>query len=172
MKKVRMQFSKEPHCHDLESLGSIFLPLIKTVIKAEDLVEVDIILKWQDIVGKEMAMFCHPVKTRYNPKDNCRTLSVEVPVGGFALEIQHKQRYILDKINAYFGYQAVHKINVSQNANIKINKTEQGLCRKKSRELSEDEKKYLAELSETIKDDNLREILIKLGENILQNKKE
>lgn len=172
MKKVRMQFSKEPHCRDLESLGSVFLPLIKNVIKAEDLVEVDIILKWKDIVGKEMAMFCHPRKTSYNPRENVRILNVEVPVGGFALEIQHKQRYILDKINAYFGYQAVHRINVSQNANMKINKSEQGLYRKKSRELSEDEKKYLSDLSETIKDDNLREILIKLGENIMKDKKE
>lgn len=172
MKKVRMQFSKEPHCCELESLGSIFVPIIKAVIKAEDLVEVDVILKWRDIIGKEMAMFCHPLKTHYNPRDNCRTLFVEVPIGGFALEIQHKERYILDKINAYFGYKAIHKINVSQNANIKIKKTEEGLCRKKGRELSEDEKKYLSDLSETIKDDNLREILIKLGENIIKNKKE
>lgn len=167
MKKIKIHVSEEPHCRELESLGSIFLPLMKDVTGTQDLVEIDIILNWISIVGKDIAAYCNPIKAKFNPKDNCRTLYIEVPVGGFALEIQHKERYMLDKINAFFGYKAVHKINVNQNANMKMKNTGALSAKKKERPLLNDEKEYLLGLSETIKDDKLREILIKLGKNVI-----
>lgn len=167
MKKVKIHISEEPHCRELESIGSVFLPLMKDAIGAEDLVEISVILNWQSIVGKDIALYCNPLKTRFNPKDSNRTLYVEVPLGGFALEIQHKKDYLLDKLNAYFGYKAIHKINISQNANMKIKNINTAPVKVKERALLDEEQKYLLSLSETIKDENLREILIKLGKNVI-----
>ena len=168
MKKYKINISEEPHCQELESLGSIFIPLLKNVLSTEDMVGVDIILKWRDIVGENIAAFCNPLKTKYNSKENIRTLFVEVPVGGFALEIQHKENYILEKINSYFGYQAFHKLNISQNANMKLNVfNRNGLDNQKEIKISKVDEEFLKGISSEIKDEKLREILIKIGKNVI-----
>ncbi len=166
MKKVQIHISEEPHCKELESLGSIFIPLVKDIMSAEDFVEADILLNWRDIVGQEMSSYAYPIKVKYDHRKNFRTLYIEVPVGGFALELQHKENYLLEKLNAYFGYKAVHKINISQNIQLKPQiKPEEKT--KEEIKLNEDEKKYMNEIIADIKDDKLKEILIKLGESVI-----
>lgn len=173
MKKYKINISEEPHCNDLESIGSIFIPIIKDMVSAGDLVGVDIILNWKEIVGKEIASFSNPLKTKYNPQENIRTLYMEVPVGGFALEIQHKERYILDKINAYIGYQAVHKLNIAQNMNMQIKlETEKRIIKNTKQKLTIKQEEYLQNVAEEIKDKKLREILINIGQNVLTEQQE
>ena len=166
MKKVQIHISEEPHCKELESLGSIFVPLVKDIMSAEDFVEADILLNWRDIVGQEIASFAYPIKVKYNHRENIRILYIEVPVGGFALEMQHKEEYLLEKLNAYFGYKAVHKVNISQNIQLKpqikpIKKEKEEI------KLNDDEKKYMDEVVGDIKDEKLKEILTKLGESVI-----
>lgn len=173
MKKYKINISEEPHCNDLESIGSIFIPIVKDMISAGDLIGVDVILNWKEIVGKEIASFCNPLKTKYNPKDNIRILYIEVPVGGFALEIQHKEQYILDKINAYIGYQAVHKLNITQNMNMQMKHlAEKEITKNTKQKLTTKQEAYLQDIAEEIKDEKLREILINIGQNVLIEQKE
>lgn len=171
MKKYKLNISEEPHCCELESLGSIFIPLIKSAISAEDLVGVDILLNWKDVVGNEIFSYCQPIKTKFNPKNSERTLYLEVPVGGFALEIQHKEKYIIDKINAYFGYNAIHKINITQNINMHIRKNNDENYNSEAKIISEEDEKYLLDLTTEIKDSKLRENLIKIGKNVISSEK-
>lgn len=171
MKKNKIHISEERHSRDLESLGNIFIPIMKGVLSAEDFVEADIILHWLDIIGKEFAAFCNPIKTRYNPKESMRTLYVEVPVGGFALELRHKENYILEKINAYFGYKAVHKLNISQNMNMTPRYLQIKAEDKPEICLDVAEEKYLTELTDGIKDEKLRKILTNLGKSVILSNK-
>ncbi len=172
MKKAKLNISKEPRCHDLESIGSIVMPMIKGVMSAEDLVAADVMLNWGGIIGSEIASFCNPLKVKYNPRENCRILYVEVPIGGFALEMQHRENYILEKINSYFGYRAVHKLNISQSASMQPRGIFPQLQEKKKKaELTADDEKYLLELVEGITDEKLKEILIKLGKSVIQSQR-
>lgn len=171
MKKKKIHISEERHSRDLESLGNIFIPIMKGVMSAEDFVEADVIMHWVDIVGGELAGFCNPLKVRYDVKDNTRTLFVEVPVGGFALELRHREDYILEKVNAYFGYKAIHKLNISQNANMKVHSFILKGQKKEQRELDASEQNYLSELVSEIKDEKLREILVKLGKSVILSNK-
>ena len=173
MKKYKINISEEPHCRDLESLGSIFVPLIKNAISSEDLVGIDILLSWREIVGDEIYSYCEPIKTKFDYKNSERTLYLEVPIGGFALEIQHKEKYIIDKINAYFGYNAVHKINITQNADRKVREVKyiKEETPKKDKKISEEDEKYLLNLITGIKDDKLRENLVKIGKNVILSEK-
>ena len=173
MKKYKINISEEPHCRDLESLGSIFVPLIKKAISAEDLVGIDILLNWKDIIGNEIYSYCQPIKTKFNHKNSERTLFLEVPIGGFALEIQHKEKYILDKINAYLGYNAVHKINITQNTDMQVKEPQKNVEKvaKEDKKISEEDEKYLLSLTTEIKDDKLRENLIKIGKNVILSEK-
>ncbi len=169
-KNMKINISEEPRCKDLESIGSVFAPLMKGVLSTDDLVEVDIILRWDDIIGDEISKFSTPVKVKYNHKTDIRTINIEVPVGGFALELQHREQYIINKINAYFGYNAIHKISINQNANMIIKRPASNSNMKKK--ITEEEKKYLLEISDGINDEKLKEILIKLGENVISSNKE
>lgn len=169
-KNMKINISEEPRCKDLESIGSVFAPLMKGVLSTDDLVEVDIILRWDDIIGDEISKFSTPVKVRYNHKTDIRTINIEVPVGGFALELQHREQYIINKINAYFGYNAIHKISINQNANMRIKRPASN--NNMTKKITEEEKKYLLEISDGINDEKLKEILIKLGENVISSNKE
>lgn len=171
MKKNKIHISDERHSRDLESLGNIFIPIMRGVLSAEDFIEADVMLRWLDIVGEEIASFCNPIKTRFNPKENIRTLYVEVPVGGFALELRHKENYILEKINAYFGYKAIHKFNIAQNMNMSVRHIRTKKEEKEEPPLDEGDKKYLSELISGINDEKLREILTKLGKSVILTNK-
>ena len=168
-KKTNIKISDERHCNELESLGSIFIPIRNGAFDAKDFIEADIMLKWSDIVGKDIASFSTPIKVKFNPKTDERTIYMEVPVGGFALELQHREVYLLEKINSYFGYKAIHKLSISQNANMIIKKMQKT---KKTQQIDDRDKKYLLEMSDGINNDELKEILIKLGENVISSKKE
>lgn len=170
-KKNKIHISDEHHSRDLESLGNIFIPIMGSTLTAEDFVEADIMLHWLDIVGEEMASFCNPLKARFNPNENTRTLYMEVPAGGFALEVRHKEDYILEKINAYFGYKAIHKLNISQNMNMTVRCINIKKEAKPQRALNESERKYLLEVTEGINDEKLREILTKLGKSVILSNK-
>lgn len=171
-KKMKINFSEEHHCQELESLGSVFMPLVKGVLSADDFIQTDISLNWVDIVGEEISAYTVPIKVKFNPKTNQKTLYIEVPTGGYALEIKHREQYLLDKINSYFGYNTIHKININQNANMRIARTFKPKPQNKPKNFTEDEKRYLEELSNDIKDEKLKEILIKLGENVILSNKE
>jgi hypothetical protein len=166
-KKININISEERHCNEFESLGSIFKPIIKDALSSDDLIEVDIMLNWVDIVGDNISSYSRPIKATYDVKSNQRVLNLDVPVGGFALEIQHKEQYMLNKINSYFGYCAIHKIKVNQNINMKPTFVKSMANVKKSRELNESEKKYLEDLTNGIEDEKIKEILIKIGQDVI-----
>ena len=86
-------------------------------------VAVDILAGWHEIVGEELAEFCLPQKIDFprGQKSN-GTLYLNVASGAFALEIQHREKFILEKINTRFGYQAVAKIKIVQNSSLTLEK--------------------------------------------------
>jgi hypothetical protein len=167
-----MNFSTERHCQELESLGSVFMPIVKGVLSAEDFIQTDIVLNWVDIIGEEISSYTTPIKVKLDIKTSLKTLYIEVPVGGYALEIKHREQYILDKINAYFGYNTIHKIAVNQNMNLRCKIKLPSQPQQKKNNFTEDEKKYLEEISCDVKDEKLKEILIKLVENVILSNKE
>lgn len=172
-KKVKINISQDRHDKELESIGSIFMPMLKDAINPEDMVEADVIFNWYDIVGETIASYTNPTKVKYDIRQNKRIIHIDVPIGGFALELTHKECYLIEKINNYFGYKAIHGIKVSQNTNFKIKQYIKKNEIKKVQELNENEKKYLSEVTTSIKNDKLKEILTKLGESIIiSNKKE
>lgn len=170
-KKIKMNISDERHCQELESLGSIFMPIMKDAFSSNDFVETDIMLNWVNIIGEEISSYCTPINIKYNPKSNQRVINVEVPIGGFALELQHKEQYILDKVNAFLGYKGVHKLSITQNIN-KVIKNKRAKKENTENKLSFEDKELIKELSNGIKDDKLKEILIKLGENVITENRE
>jgi hypothetical protein len=75
----------------------------------------DIARQWPAIVGAELAAHCRPRQLRF-PKpgeavDGRLTLRV---ASGWALEVQHLEPLVLERINGFFGYRAVARLVLQQ----------------------------------------------------------
>lgn len=162
--------------NDLQSLSQTLLPLARDILGKNGFVETDIITGWDQIAGKELAQYSFPQKIDFpRGKKNGGCLHLIVPSGAFAIEIQHREKYIIDKINTYFGYQAVASLKIIQNSNLTLSDFQKSS--KKSEALAPllpEEENNIKKLSSEINNPNLKEILIKLGHSIYadNNKKE
>lgn len=70
--------------------------------------------EWPSLVGPRFAERTAPHRLVFPPgKREGATLHLRVS-GGFALELQHMQPLLLERINGFFGYKAVEKIKLIQ----------------------------------------------------------
>ena len=164
----------ERQAKDLSILSGTLLPFARNLLGKKGFIEVDIITKWADIVGKELAGYSFPQKISF--KKGCKndgTLYLCVTTGAFALEIQHREKYILDKINTYFGYNAVSGIKIIQNQQAAatnpdlVNEYEKPYAYK----LNKEEEKYIENLAEPIDNPKLKAIIAKLGKSVFNKNK-
>ncbi len=112
---LKLEEANEKRLNKIGSLGSIASKFASPILGKKGFVETDIITKWESIVGETLAEKVVPVRIAFSrgKKDN-GTLHVEVEAGGVALELQHKEKYIIEKINSFFGYSAIAKISMKQ----------------------------------------------------------
>ena len=70
-----------------------------------------IINNWTEMVGKKTSEICYPksVKTNKELKDGTLVLNVS---HGNQLDVEYSKQDIIDKINAFFGYQFVKELRL------------------------------------------------------------
>jgi hypothetical protein len=78
----------------------------------------ELVTRWHTIVGAEIATYCEPIKIQWprpihdqEPDPATLVLRVEGPM---AIEIQHQSTIILEKVNRFFGWQAIGQIALRQ----------------------------------------------------------
>jgi hypothetical protein len=77
---------------------------------------VEIVTHWQDIVGEDLAKRSEPMKLswpRRDDPDSVGVLQIKVE-GAYALEIQHLQPVIVERVNRYFGWRCVGRLAIRQ----------------------------------------------------------
>ena len=131
--------------------------------------------KWADIVGNFFLNHSEPLKISSIPKDTNedgstiyeRCLHVNVSPAA-AIEFQHFQDKIIEKINSYFGYKAIKAIKIHQQLvrpnNTKINQNANLIERNI-------DKKEVMELTPNLSNKNLEESIVKLGLSITKEEK-
>jgi hypothetical protein len=150
--------------HGPRVLGKAIGRITKPIFSRRGFADGAIIAEWPAIAGDLLAQHTVPEKINYprNVKTG-GTLQLRVDSGSFALEIQHFEPQLIERINTYFGYKAVGSV-----------KTIQGPLPEKQ-ETSVPEPKALnaaqeialnQELSD-VDDDDIREALKKLGRLVL-----
>ncbi|HEY1475156.1 MAG TPA: DciA family protein [Pseudolabrys sp.] len=87
-------------------------------LKAQGFASTEIIARWADIAGPEIAAHSEPMKINWPraigeeaPEPATLVLRVEGPA---ALEIQHLAAVILERVNRFFGWQAIGRIALRQ----------------------------------------------------------
>lgn len=72
-----------------------------------------VIAQWPAIVGDRLAAETAPERIKYPPKrSNGGTLTLRVANSGLALELQHLQQQLIERINDYLGRPAVARVTL------------------------------------------------------------
>ncbi len=76
----------------------------------------EIVTRWADIVGEDLARRSEPAKLTWPRRDDPDSIGVlQIRVdGAYALEIQHLQPVIIERVNRYFGWRCVGRLAIRQ----------------------------------------------------------
>ena len=75
--------------------------------------EASVFSDWPDIVGDDLASQCVPMRLVRGPEGEGGTLHVKV-TGPLALELQHLEPQVIERINSFYGYRAVAALRLHQ----------------------------------------------------------
>lgn len=136
----------------------------KESFRKHGLAESRLITEWHSITGPLIARYAIPQKLAFQKgKRDGGTLHLLVE-SAWALEVQHLEPQILEKIATYFGYRAVATIRIKQ-GQLPIRPT---APTKALKPLSPASKAKLSKATAAVGDPELKEALEKLGEAVLR----
>ena len=124
----------------------------------------EIVTRWAEIIGQDIAQHCEPIKIQWprGPQDEPQPATLVLRVEGpAALEIQHMSGVILERVNRFFGWQAVGQIAIRQ-APLRTRQQPApppGPDPERTAQLT-------AELTDIVSDDDLRGALARLGASV------
>ena len=124
--------------------------------------EASVFSDWHDIVGDDLARQCVPMRLVRGPEGEGGTLHVRV-TGPLALELQHLEPQVIERINSFYGFRAVAGLRLHQGP---IAAPE----RVKPAAAAQAAPSDLAQLDanlETVEDPELRRALRDFGESVL-----
>jgi hypothetical protein len=120
----------------------------------------ELVTRWTDIVGPEIAAHAEPMKVQWPravgndaPEPGTLVLRVDGPA---AIEIQHLAGVILERVNRFFGWQAVDRLALRQAP----------LSRRGKKAVKAPDPEAAARIAATlpdVTDDELRQALARLG---------
>ena len=93
---------------------SNFLPEeAKKILKSRGFAELELLKNWGNIVPKKYISLITPMKIKPNSQKEGGHLVLKVDPS-IAFAIEHEKEKIIKKINAFFGYQAIVKLQLIQ----------------------------------------------------------
>jgi hypothetical protein len=104
-------------------LSDLLGATLSGAFKQQGFASSEILARWADIVGPEIAVHCEPMKINWPRQNSAGSLGDETPdpatlvlrvEGPAALEIQHMSAVILERVNRFFGWQAIGRIALRQ----------------------------------------------------------
>ncbi len=86
--------------------------LSKSVFGKRGFAEAGLVTGWENIVGPALAENCWPDRLTFPPgRRDGGTLRI-LASGGLALELQHMEPQLLERINSHFGYRAIERMTI------------------------------------------------------------
>ena len=98
-----------------KTIGTSIDKITKPIFGERGFGQSSVITDWPQIVGATLAQHTVPEKISF-PRDERRnaTLQLKIDSSALALELQHFSAQLVEKVNTYFGYKAVGKIQIVQ----------------------------------------------------------
>lgn len=121
----------------------------------------ELVTRWAEIAGTQVAQFSEPLKIQWprpveGQPQQAATLILRVE-GPMALEIQHMSDIILEKVNRFFGWNAVGKLALRQAP------LSRAAVRRKIKPIDPATVARIAETLPQVEDEALKAALAKLG---------
>ncbi|MFA7585946.1 MAG: DciA family protein [Novosphingobium sp.] len=88
----------------------------RTAFRRFGFVQSSVVTRWPEIVGQRHAKVCAPESIRFPPGDKSDGILQLVVVPAHAPIIQHVIPEIIERVNRFFGYNAVAKVKLRQGA--------------------------------------------------------
>ena len=105
--------STKPH-YGLRALGEAVDAVARPMLGRRGFAGSRVIAEWASIVGEHLAARSLPERvTRAPGGQGGGTLYVRVASGALAVELQHLEPLIVERINTYFGYRAVARLKLA-----------------------------------------------------------
>jgi hypothetical protein len=141
-----------------QNVSRLVSRVVKPIMRNRGFYDVDIISDWEHIVGPEWAKQTCPQKLNFNRHSRqSGTLHILVTPGAGVL-IQHIEAQIIDRVNTYFGFEAVNRLKLIHGHVV---------TKPSSTEKRKDQTVPLPEVP-GIDDPSLAEALQRLGQSIQQ----
>lgn len=126
-----------------------------------------IVTHWKEIVGEDFAARATPAKIHYfkakNPKEkSTATLDIAASSADCSVLIYQKD-VLLQKLESFFGDRWITNIKF-----VHVDPKSPQKTPKRTKTLTEGEKKYLSQVLEGIEDPDIKERLASLGQSIMQ----
>ena len=126
-KKINNSLTKK-FIQGLRPLANTLPKQIKKIIKKNGFNFSSVVDNWTKIVGKEFSDHYYPINIKVLNNSNMLCLVLNV-IHGKELEIEYGKNNIIDKINLYFGYNFISKIELKI-INKVLNKNEKIVSRR------------------------------------------
>lgn len=104
--------SKNKNYKGAKVLRNCITSLIEPICKKQGFVNASVILDWSKIVGNDFANLCHAIKVVFpfgKTSEGCLHLQT---TSSMASVLTYQEPLILQKVNQYYGYQAITKLNI------------------------------------------------------------
>jgi len=99
----------------MSALGSNVERVTRQVLGKRALAEASLIAEWPSIVGQEFARACQPRRLVFPDRKARREATLVLRVKpGEATRLAHLEPVLVDRVNGFFGYQAVKRLKLEQ----------------------------------------------------------
>ena len=143
--------------------GSILRRATAAALRRRGFAEGEVIARWPDIVGPELAALTAPEKLQQRRGDVAGAVLHIRVAGAAAVELQHKAPMVIERINGFYGYRAVDRIKLLQGPLPEPEKPREVA----SRPLTGAESAKLTARTEATKSPDLRRALERLGTSVM-----
>lgn len=99
----------------LRPMAALLPGLTKRALGKQGFSAASLITDWQQIVGADLAAATTPVKLAFPRGERSGgTLHLRISGGGAALELQHMETQVVERLNAHLGYAAIARLKLVQ----------------------------------------------------------
>jgi hypothetical protein len=148
----------------MSALGASVERITRQVLGKRALAEASLIAEWPSIVGQEFARACQPRRLVFPDRKARREATLILRVKpGEATRLAHLEPVLVDRVNGFFGYQAVKRLKLEQGQ--LVDRTPPARPRPQP-SLDDSESQAAREHIQRIDDDRLREALNRLSDRL------
>lgn len=157
----------------MKSLSSFLPKITEQTLGKKGLLHAKLLTNWKEIIGHDRARYCQPSAIDFKPaakEKGGKFIGAKLTIAStsaFAPMLEMERDLLRERINRYFGYNAIHSLRIVHN--LVIRKKDVNVMQKKMKDLTPEAKERLASIVQKIDDPDLQAALLGFGTALYQD---